>query len=288
MSVVSFALALPSSCCLWQCSPTCLHARCCWSARLAPTGIGRRGGGTPSRRTTLAAAMQTPAGCPRLLPVVQGVDAAAGGRPPADPTPTFRRLLLLAHDSPARSGEDSRRTTRKGACSPEGVFHGADHPRRPSPARRPAASRPPRAARGATPDRRRAGPGPGRGSHQRDPVRVARWRPGPGGRLGPGDWVEAAVVDHGPAQPPHPPPTTDRLSSCGRGLWLLDRLVDEVRVERAALGTRVTLRRRIRSPSRPGEVVGSLRRVARSADPGVRRQRGLPYGRVLARGAAGG
>ena len=66
-----------------------------------------------------------------------------------------------------------------------------------------------------------------------------------------GGWVEATVVDHGPAQPPHPPPTSDRLSSRGRGLWLLDCLVDEVRVERVKLGTRVTLRRRIRSPSRP-------------------------------------
>lgn len=81
------------------------------------------------------------------------------------------------------------------------------------------------------------------GSRGGDPVQVAVWvRDG---------WVEASVVDHGPAQPPHPRPTTDRLSSHGRGLWLLDRLVDEVRVERAKLGTRVTLRRRIRSPSRP-------------------------------------
>ena len=80
------------------------------------------------------------------------------------------------------------------------------------------------------------------GSRGGDPVQVAvRVR---------GDWVEATVVDHGPAQPP-PPPTTDQLSSRGRGLWLLDCLVDEVRVERARLGTRVTLRRRIRSPSRP-------------------------------------
>jgi anti-sigma regulatory factor (Ser/Thr protein kinase) len=69
--------------------------------------------------------------------------------------------------------------------------------------------------------------------------------------LGPGDWAEATVVDHGPAQPPHPPPTTDRLSSRGRGLWLLACLVDEVRVERVKPGTRATLRRRIRSPSRP-------------------------------------
>jgi anti-sigma regulatory factor (Ser/Thr protein kinase) len=80
------------------------------------------------------------------------------------------------------------------------------------------------------------------GSRGGDPVQVAVWvRDG---------WVEATVVDHGPAQPP-PPPTTDQLSSRGRGLWLLDCLVDEVRVERAKLGTRVTLRRRIRSPSRP-------------------------------------
>jgi anti-sigma regulatory factor (Ser/Thr protein kinase) len=81
------------------------------------------------------------------------------------------------------------------------------------------------------------------GSRGGDPVQVAVWVRG--------DWVEATVVDHGPAQPPQPPPTSDRLSSRGRGLWLLDCLVDEVRVERAKLGTRVTLRRRIRSPSRP-------------------------------------
>jgi anti-sigma regulatory factor (Ser/Thr protein kinase) len=81
------------------------------------------------------------------------------------------------------------------------------------------------------------------GSRGGDPVQVALWVRG--------GWVEATVVDHGPAQPPHPPPTTDQLSSRGRGLWLLDRLVEEVRVERAKLGTQVTLRRRIRSPSRP-------------------------------------
>ena len=63
------------------------------------------------------------------------------------------------------------------------------------------------------------------GSRGGDPVQVAVWVRD--------DWVEATVVDH------------------GRGLWLLDRLVDEVRVERAKLGTRVTLRRRVRSPSRP-------------------------------------
>ena len=81
------------------------------------------------------------------------------------------------------------------------------------------------------------------GSRGGDPVQVAVWvRDG---------WVEATVVDHGPAQPPHPPPSSDRLDSHGRGLWLLGCLVDEVRVERAALGTRVTLRRRIRPPRRP-------------------------------------
>ena len=81
------------------------------------------------------------------------------------------------------------------------------------------------------------------GSHGGDPVQVALWVRG--------GWIEATVVDHGPAQPPHPPSTTDQLSSHGRGLWLLDCLVDDVRVERLTLGTRVTLRRRIRSPSRP-------------------------------------
>jgi serine/threonine-protein kinase RsbW len=58
-------------------------------------------------------------------------------------------------------------------------------------------------------------------------------------------WVEASVLDHGPAEPPRPVSTTDRLSGGGRGLWLLRCLVDEVRLERVAGGTRVTLRRRI-------------------------------------------
>jgi anti-sigma regulatory factor (Ser/Thr protein kinase) len=82
------------------------------------------------------------------------------------------------------------------------------------------------------------------GSRGGDPVQVAVriW----------GAWVEATVLDQGPAQPP-PPPTTDRLSGRGWGLWLLGCLVDEVRVERVKLGTRVTFRRRNRSPSRPPE-----------------------------------
>jgi hypothetical protein len=41
-----------------------LRARFCWSARLVPTGIGRRRGGTPSLRTTLAAAMRVSVGLP--------------------------------------------------------------------------------------------------------------------------------------------------------------------------------------------------------------------------------
>ena len=60
------------------------------------------------------------------------------------------------------------------------------------------------------------------------------------------DWVEATVLDHGP-QPPAGLPATDpaELRASGRGLWLLGRLVDEVRLERVKLGTRVTLRRAI-------------------------------------------
>jgi anti-sigma regulatory factor (Ser/Thr protein kinase) len=61
------------------------------------------------------------------------------------------------------------------------------------------------------------------------------------------DWVEASVLDHGP-QPPSGLPAesdTDELRDGGRGLWLLRQLVDEVRLERVKLGTRVTLRRAI-------------------------------------------
>jgi anti-sigma regulatory factor (Ser/Thr protein kinase) len=61
------------------------------------------------------------------------------------------------------------------------------------------------------------------------------------------DWVEASVLDHGPEPPASLPADadTDELPACGRGLWLLRRLVDEVRLERVELGTRVTLRRAI-------------------------------------------
>jgi serine/threonine-protein kinase RsbW len=61
-------------------------------------------------------------------------------------------------------------------------------------------------------------------------------------------WVEASVLDHGPQPPPGLPAAsdTDELRAGGRGLWLLRRLMDEVRLERVELGTRVTLRRAIR------------------------------------------
>ncbi len=60
------------------------------------------------------------------------------------------------------------------------------------------------------------------------------------------DWVEATVLDHGPALPPSSRLATDdteALAAHGRGLLLLRRLVDEVRLERVRRGTRVTLRR---------------------------------------------
>ena len=59
------------------------------------------------------------------------------------------------------------------------------------------------------------------------------------------DWVEASVLDHGPRPSPGVSAESDthELRAGGRGLWLLGRLVDEVRIERVRLGTRVTLRR---------------------------------------------
>jgi anti-sigma regulatory factor (Ser/Thr protein kinase) len=60
-------------------------------------------------------------------------------------------------------------------------------------------------------------------------------------------WVEASVLDRGP-QPPAELPAdagSGELLAGGRGLWLLRRLVDEVRLERVKRGTRVTLRRAI-------------------------------------------
>jgi len=60
--------------------------------------------------------------------------------------------------------------------------------------------------------------------------------------------IQASVLDHGPDLPTEPltDADTDALSVRGRGLWLLRRLVDEVRLERVRLGTRVTLRREMR------------------------------------------
>jgi anti-sigma regulatory factor (Ser/Thr protein kinase) len=46
------------------------------------------------------------------------------------------------------------------------------------------------------------------------------------------DWVEASVLDHGPQSPPGLPADSDELRAGGRSLWLLGRLVDEVRIER--------------------------------------------------------
>jgi serine/threonine-protein kinase RsbW len=64
------------------------------------------------------------------------------------------------------------------------------------------------------------------------------------------DMVEVSVLDHGPDLPAQPPADAglDRLAVRGRGLWLLGRLVDEVRLERVRHGTRVTLRRAIGPP----------------------------------------
>jgi anti-sigma regulatory factor (Ser/Thr protein kinase) len=64
-----------------------------------------------------------------------------------------------------------------------------------------------------------------------------------------GGWAEVTVLDRGgagrggrrgdDAQDP------DAARHGGRGLWLMGRLVDEVRLERVERGTRITLRRRI-------------------------------------------
>jgi anti-sigma regulatory factor (Ser/Thr protein kinase) len=65
------------------------------------------------------------------------------------------------------------------------------------------------------------------------------------------DWVEATVLDHGLTLPPSSrlaQDDTEALNAHGRGLLLLRRLVDEVRLERVRRGTRVTLRRWIGPP----------------------------------------
>jgi anti-sigma regulatory factor (Ser/Thr protein kinase) len=63
-----------------------------------------------------------------------------------------------------------------------------------------------------------------------------------------GGWAEVSVLDRGPY-----PRAGGKLREAGleaggqggSGLWLIGRLVDEVRLERVEHGTRVTLRRRL-------------------------------------------
>jgi hypothetical protein len=57
----------------------------------------------------------------------------------------------------------------------------------------------------------------------------------------PRSWIMARSCRPGS----QPEADTEELRAGGRGLWLLRRLVDEVRLERVKLGTRVTLRRAI-------------------------------------------
>jgi len=71
-------------------------------------------------------------------------------------------------------------------------------------------------------------------------------------------WAEMTVVDRGSAQRPSRGWYDDGSESesapvSGRGLWLMQRLVDEVRFERIhPHGTRVTLRRRVGAPAAGG------------------------------------
>jgi anti-sigma regulatory factor (Ser/Thr protein kinase) len=70
-----------------------------------------------------------------------------------------------------------------------------------------------------------------------------------------GGWAEITVVDRGRVQRPSRVWDDDDRSEggeqpSGRGLWLMGRLVDEVRLERIhPHGTRVTLRRRVGAPA---------------------------------------
>jgi anti-sigma regulatory factor (Ser/Thr protein kinase) len=66
-------------------------------------------------------------------------------------------------------------------------------------------------------------------------------------------WVEASVLDPGPEPSASLPAAADpdQLRADGRGLWLLRRLVDEVRLQRVKHGTRVTLRRAIGPAENP-------------------------------------
>jgi anti-sigma regulatory factor (Ser/Thr protein kinase) len=67
-----------------------------------------------------------------------------------------------------------------------------------------------------------------------------------------GGVTQASVLDHDPDLPSQSliAPTPTRWVFAAPGLWLLRRLVDEVRLERVRLGTRVTLRRRLGPPGR--------------------------------------
>jgi len=66
-------------------------------------------------------------------------------------------------------------------------------------------------------------------------------------------WAEMTVVDRG-QQRPEPAWRDDEADEdaptaiSGRGLWLMSRLVDEVRLEQVKPGTRVTLRHRLSDP----------------------------------------
>ena len=70
-------------------------------------------------------------------------------------------------------------------------------------------------------------------------------------------WAEMTVVDRGQERQPAPAWRDDEVDDdgqeaapaiSGRGLWLMGRLVDEVRLEYVRPGTRVTLRRRLSDP----------------------------------------
>jgi anti-sigma regulatory factor (Ser/Thr protein kinase) len=60
----------------------------------------------------------------------------------------------------------------------------------------------------------------------------------PNDRVGPNDRVDPDDGDEGDAA----------AAISGRGLWLMGRLVDEVRLEQVRPGTRITLRRRLSNP----------------------------------------
>jgi anti-sigma regulatory factor (Ser/Thr protein kinase) len=74
-----------------------------------------------------------------------------------------------------------------------------------------------------------------------------------------GGWAEMTVLDRGRIQRPsrawdeEDRSEADGTQATGRGLWLMGRLVDEVRLERIhPHGTRITLRRRVELPTTKG------------------------------------